>query len=66
MLKLTLFIIYMLKITDDFLQDRMSQKVPTHGAKLKKFLDASMPQEVMEIVDDCDLFTLVDCSLRHK
>lgn len=38
-------------------------KVPSHGLKLKDFTDVVMPPEVKAIVEECDLLSLVDCSL---
>lgn len=67
MLNLTLFIIDALKITDVFLfcllHDRLPLKVPNHIENLKKFLNVPMPRDVRVIVEDCGLFTLMDCLL---
>lgn len=38
-------------------------KVATHGSKLEKFFVMQIPNEVMALVVDDSLLTLVDCSL---
>lgn len=51
-------------ILHSLLQDRLSLKVPTHGGKLKKFLDAPMPREVRAIVGIS--LTMLDSQLLTK